>query len=326
MSTLTDRYVYATTRAVPEAQRDELTRELRAEIAEMVAAREDAGTARPEAERATLTELGDPERLAASYSDRPLHLIGPAYFLVWKRLLITLLMWVPGILALLTFGGDLIDGEDLAGAVGTAVGTAIEIAVHITLWTTVTFALVERYGTPSDMPEWSVDELPEIPADAHVGLGDTVGTVATAVVTVALLAWQELRGVIEPSSGARVPLIDSELWSSWLPVLIAAMAAEAVIAVLAYRRGRWTWPLVGAFSVASLTFTIPTVWLLTTDAFFDPRFVAEVEWLTEADNLHAIGIALAALTVLITVFDIAGKARAAWAWSADRAATPAPAK
>lgn len=325
-STLTDRYVYATTRAVPEPQRDELARELRAEIADMVAARADAGEPGTDAERATLTELGDPERLAASYADRPLHLIGPAYFLIWKRLVITLLLWVPPILAIITAGGELLDGEDLGKAIGDGISTGIEVAVHVALWTTLTFALIERYGKPTDMPEWSVDQLPEIPAESHVGLGDTVGTVATAVVTIALLAWQELRGVIETSSGTRVPLVDSDLWSSWLPVLIAAMAAEAVIAVLAYRRGRWTWPLVGAFSVASLAFTVPAIWLLVTDAFFDPRFVAEVDWLTEADNHHTAGLIGAGLVALIAVFDIAGKARAAFAGSSRRTGAPVTAK
>lgn len=326
MSTLTDRYIYATTRTVPEAQRDELARELRAEIADMVAARAEAGEPSDAAERATLTELGDPERLAASYADRPLHLIGPAYFLIWKRLLTTLLLWVPAILAAVTAGGQLLDGEDVGKALGDGVATAIEIAVHIALWTTVTFALIERYGNASDMPDWSVDQLPEIPADAHVGLGDTLGTVATAAVTIALLAWQELRGVLETSSGARVPLIDSDLWSSWIPVLIAAMVAEAIIAVLAYRRGRWTWPLVGAFSVASLVFTVPAIWLLQSDAFFDPRFVAEVDWLTEGNHLSGVSLSLSILVALVTVFDIGGKVRAALASSTRRAGSPATAK
>lgn len=311
MSTLTDRYVYATTRAIPESRRDGLAQELRAEIADMVAARTEAGAPESAAERATLTELGDPERLAASYADRPLHLIGPAYFLVWKRLLITLLIWVPAILAIIVGGGELIDGQDVGTAIGEAVGTAVEIALHLVVWTTLTFALIERYGKPSDMPEWSVDELPEIPAASHVGLGDALGTVATAVITIALLAWQELRGVIETGAGVRVPLIDSGLWSSWLPVLIAAMVAEAVVAVLAYRRGRWTWPLVGAFSVASLTFSIPAIWLLLSETFFDPRFVAEVEWLTEGSHLWGVSLVTAGVIGVITLADIAGKARAA---------------
>ena len=74
MSTLADRYVWGVLRNVPESQRAELEPEIRALIADAV----DARTAGTEAtatvtasaetvERAALTELGDPEVLAARY-------------------------------------------------------------------------------------------------------------------------------------------------------------------------------------------------------------------------------------------------------------------
>ena len=91
MTTLTDRYVWGVLRAVPEAQRPDLEPEIRALIADALDARSGrpaAEEAPAAAERAVLAELGDPEVLAARYTDRSLFLIGPAYFLVWKRLLL----------------------------------------------------------------------------------------------------------------------------------------------------------------------------------------------------------------------------------------------
>ena len=77
-ATLTDRYVTATVRDLPDKQRAEVVRELRTTIADQIDARPEAGRPiSPEAERAVLTELGDPVRLAAGYSGRPLYLIGP---------------------------------------------------------------------------------------------------------------------------------------------------------------------------------------------------------------------------------------------------------
>ena len=93
--TLTTRYIDAVTRSVPERQRDDVARELAAAIADQIDARLVAGEAPGDAERIVLTELGDPERLAAGYADRPLHLIGPRYYLEWKRLLVLLLWIVP---------------------------------------------------------------------------------------------------------------------------------------------------------------------------------------------------------------------------------------
>ena len=57
-----------------------------------------------------LTELGDPDKLAAGYTDRPLYLIGPRYYLDWWRLLKLLLWIVPACAA---FGVAL--GQTLAG-------------------------------------------------------------------------------------------------------------------------------------------------------------------------------------------------------------------
>ena len=80
MTTLTDRYVWGVLRAVPETQRPDLEPEIRALIADALEARSavDAGEVPAAAERAVLAELGDPEVLAARYTDRSLFLIGPA--------------------------------------------------------------------------------------------------------------------------------------------------------------------------------------------------------------------------------------------------------
>ena len=80
-ASLTDRYVAATVSGLDEAQRPEVERELHATIEDMVDARLEAGApTRADAERAVLVELGDPLRLAAGYSGRPLHLIGPVSY------------------------------------------------------------------------------------------------------------------------------------------------------------------------------------------------------------------------------------------------------
>jgi len=91
VTTLTDRYVSAALRSIPEQKRADIDRELRASIDDAIDTRVDAGEPQKEAEYAVLTDFGDPARLAAGYADRPLYLIGPALFLDWWRLLKVLL-------------------------------------------------------------------------------------------------------------------------------------------------------------------------------------------------------------------------------------------
>ena len=91
-TTLTDRYVETILRNLPPHQRTDVEQELRASIADAVDDRLAAGTDPAEAETAVIAELGDPERLAAGYADRPLYLIGPALFLDYRRVLTALLV------------------------------------------------------------------------------------------------------------------------------------------------------------------------------------------------------------------------------------------
>ena len=109
-TTLTDRYVDAVTRRLPEASRDDVGRELRATIHDTVESRPDLD--RGVAEREALVALGDPERLAASYAGRGLYLIGPSVFLLWRRVLLVLLSIVPAVVALVTIVVAILEGAD----------------------------------------------------------------------------------------------------------------------------------------------------------------------------------------------------------------------
>ena len=60
-ATLTDRYVDAAMRTVPEAQRADLAAELRGSIDDQIEARLGEGEDQASAERAVLTDLGDPD-------------------------------------------------------------------------------------------------------------------------------------------------------------------------------------------------------------------------------------------------------------------------
>lgn len=312
MSTLTDRYVHATVRAVPKRERARLGDALRGEIRALVDARIAAGESPADAERAALLELGDPEVRGARYADRPLQLIGPAFFPHWKRLLVVLLTYVPAIVGSIVLLVGVAGGDELGPAIGAGLSAAFGVALQIAFWVTLVFAIVERTAGPSAAPAWELDDLPEIPAGEHVGHAETAGQIAMDAVLIGLLVWQEVSGVIDGPDGVPIPLLDSALWSSWMPVIIAALVLEAAIAGLAGARGSWTWPLVFASAAQNLLFAVPVIWLALEDRLLDPRFVAEVDWLGEGDNLHRIMLVFAAIVLLSAVSDVGTRARAAW--------------
>ena len=93
-----------------------------------------------------ISELGDPIRLAAGYTGRPLALIGPAAYPSWRRLLTLLLAIVVPIVAILAGVGAVIDDDSLGTVLGTVWVAAITTAVHLAVWVTVVYAVLERAG------------------------------------------------------------------------------------------------------------------------------------------------------------------------------------
>ena len=306
MTSLTDRYVFATVRGLDEAQRGDVERELRATIEDMVDARLDSGSAtHEEAERAVLVELGDPIRLAAGYSGSPLHLIGPAVFPQWRRL-VTVLLWtvVPLATALnlvIRLFVDDLASSGIGPAIGNAVVTGLTVALHVVFWTTLVFAVLERTGS-ADVGEWTPDQLPEDTSDRQVGLGETVASVVVLVLMALALVWQQTSSPVRAGDEA-VPVLDPALWGSWIPVFLAAIVAQAVVAVLAYRQRRWTLGLAVAGAVVDVVAAAALLWLLHTEALFNDAFrdVLVAGGWTDAVRDLSVGVAVG--VVVVTVWD-----------------------
>ncbi|MEU9828646.1 permease prefix domain 1-containing protein [Micromonospora chersina] len=312
MSSLTDRYLAATLRAVPQQRRAELADELRASIEDMIDDRTAGGQDHGAAEREVLTELGNPEQLAARYTDRRLQLIGPRYFLVWWRVLRVLLTFIPAIVGVVTGVVKATVGGEPGAAVGAGVASGLQTAVQIAFWVTLCFAVLERTDTSLNLPEWTVDQLPEETRERQVSLVDSCASIVFLLVAVAFLPWQHFQPWLS-GDGSRLPMIDPALWSFWLPALIVVLVATMGLEIAKYRAGRWTWPLVAVNAVLNLAFAAPLVWLLLTDRLLNPALIERFAWLREggAEDVAQIATVVTAVVVVWDVIDSAVKARKA---------------
>lgn len=279
VDTLTDRYVHAVTRRLPADQRDDVARELKGSIAD----RADAIAAeQPElddlaAERSALEELGDPDRLAASYSGRRLQLIGPELYPSYVTLLRSLLLTVVPIVAAVVGIAAAFSDDSLGSAIGSAVWTAITVAVHVAFWVTLVYALIER-GIGGDASrsalgvEWSPDQLPDLPSQRG-SLTDAVGSVVFLVLLGVAIVWQQVRSPITEGD-ERLPLLDPALWSFWLPLILVLLVAEMAFEVVRYRTARIR-PTLNMLIGAA--FAAPLVILGATDQLLNPAAVAQIQ-------------------------------------------------
>ena len=306
MSTLTNRYIAAVSRAVPESQRRDVEAEVAAAIADLTEARLDTGVGPEDAEHGVLLELGDPMRLAADYSNRPLHLIGPDHFPTYVRLLKVLAATVLPIATLAVITAKLLTGADAGQVAAAAVTTLLELAMQLAFWVTVVFAVIERSpGTTAMHPKWDPSMLPDSPS-GRARLGDTVVSVLLALGVAAYLPWQHFRSPFTSGDGSPIPTLDPGLWRSWIPVLLAAMLAMAVLEILRYRAGGWSVKFVSLNAALNLLFAVPVIWLAAAGSLLEPAFVqrlVDAGWANADLQLNATIIVVTAGVVLWDVVD-----------------------
>ena len=301
--TLTDRYVAATLRRVPASQHADLEQELRTSVADAVEAKVEAGADPARAETDVLNDLGDPDRLAADLAGRPLYLIGPTLYLDWLRLLKTLL-WVsliPGAIVLVT---DLVDGATVGSAIWSGIWTTASVALQIAFWTTLVFVVLERYGRPRSQDDltgpWTVDRLPAERAPREISLVDTVVSVGLLVLVAAALLLQPSIAWFRGADGDVIPVLHPDLWPLWTGALLAIVAAEIVLMIVTYVRGRWTVGLAAVNTVTGVLFAGAIVWLASTDRLVNPAFLEA----SGADSLAWLSNAIVAVTLVIAAWDV----------------------
>jgi hypothetical protein len=277
MTTLTDRYVWAATRSVPDSQRTDLERELRERIGDATDALVETGRAPGDAERMALVELGDPAALAASYVDRPLQLIGPRYYLTWWRLMKTLYSVVLPIAVAAVAFAQVLSGAQVGEVIGSAIGVGISIAVHLGFWTTLAFAVLERSPAKGADLVWTPDLLPPLPELSRPGRrSELIGSLVFLGIFAVVIVWQHF-GLPWVDALETIPLLDPDLWTFWIPYFLVLIVLEMLFAIAIYAWG-WNWWLAAANLVLNVAFTVPALWLFTTGQLINPEALEAMGW------------------------------------------------
>lgn len=293
---LTDRYVGATLRSIPEKQKRDIEAELRASIEDAIEVRMAAGEDTRTAERTVLQTLGDPDRLAAGYTEHPGHLIGPEHFFVYKRLLAVLMITVVPIVTAIVAILQVLAGADIGSVFAQAVRIAISLVLHIAFWTTLAFAVIERSGGKDRTAEWSVDGLPALPGVGSVKPGETIASIAFLVFVIAAIIFSRNVSPVAADDGTAITVFDPEMWSFWFPYFVAVLTFEIIFEAVKYRVGRWTWPLASANLALNALFAVPAIYLLKTEQLFNPEFFVNVGWRGEPAG-DGIAVLLASVTI-----------------------------
>lgn len=272
-TTLTDRYIQAAVSSLPAASHDDVRAELAGSIADAVEARVEQGETPADAERAALTELGDPAALAAGLADRPLFLVGPRHYLAWRRLVRLLLSIVPVSVAVLVALAYAISGEPMGSVFGESIAAGITAGLHVCVWTTLAFAVFDRTGARVGTA-WTPDRLAEV-RPAGVRVADLVASLVLLGLAAALLLWDRTGSALV-LGGERVAVLDPDLWPWWAGGLLVLIAAGIAFHIALFVRGAWTTAAAVANTALSVLWASWFLTLLGRGSLIDPRLVDEV--------------------------------------------------
>ena len=202
-------------------------------------------------------------------------------------------------------------GDDFTGALLAGVGGAWTVGIHIFFWVTITFAVVERFdavreardGISGAAGRWTVERLPALPAD-RISASDAVGELISTAIGIGGLLF--LNGAVwfTDASGDPIPLLNPDLWSLLIPVLVAILAVQGALQITVFLVGRWTTPLATANAVAHLAFSVPVIVLALTGSLINPAFADALGWPPLADARGPVMLGLAATALLVTAWEI----------------------
>jgi hypothetical protein len=193
---------------------------------------------------------------------------------------------------------QLFDDPDIGKVIGSAVTTILNVGIQMVFWTTLVFFVVERSGAAkaSLRTTWSPKDLPRY-QPGGMPTSQLAAGVAWPVLLIAGLILQQF-------TFTDVPVLDPANWSFWWPFLIVAFALRGVYTVWVWRLGTWNRTVSVANAAVSLLSTVPLVWLLATDRFFNPEFQQFADLGSGGDVKGWLSAGIIAILVLGTAWDI----------------------
>ncbi len=159
-------------------------------------------------------------------------------------------------------------GASPVDALLSVVGIVFQLVVQMAFWVTLVFALLERSHTPVPSRSWTPDDLPEV-TDRRIGLGETVFGISALTVLMWAILWQRDHWLVTVD-GIEVPVLNPDVWTPWLVVLLIVLLASILLEIVKYRVGQWSVSLAVINTILNAAFAGIVVWLWTADLLLTP--------------------------------------------------------
>ncbi len=289
---LMERYLYAVTRRLPERNREDVARELRGLIDDMLVER--CGSRSPEEKdlRIVLTELGSPQELYEKYNeDGGKCLIGPPYYSTYKYVMkIVLIAAAAGLTiasAILWAMEAMRPWEGILAWLSNVYNGLLSAFAIVTLL----FIFFYKKKVPLTEP-FNFDDLPPVPKkkEAISKWECYAGIVFGVVFAAVFLTAPQVFCVFLGEAGVLVPVFSAQaVRGSWYLVLLFA-ACGIVREVVKLLEGRYNQTVLIVTLCANLLSAVFSIWWLTGYDLMNPAFTGSIQRLFAGDPEFIVNI------------------------------------
>lgn len=239
-----ERYIYAVIRYLPEKDREEVSKELKSNIEDML-----DGNYSKENVRKVLEDMGSPYELSTRYLDQEKYLIGPRIYHTYVDTLKILLI-VAVIVGGITFIVDLLANinslevftsvSDIISLVVAMIVSGISIMFNVILgfffWVTLVFVIIERTQVSDELKSanekpFNIEDLKEKPKHKDKRFSKVelaISIVLTFAFLFVLLFRRDLIAIYITGEGS-IEIFNSQLLSRYTPLIIGIGALSMAL-------------------------------------------------------------------------------------------------
>ncbi|MDF2699784.1 MAG: hypothetical protein K0Q49_1340 [Haloplasmataceae bacterium] len=280
-----ERYVYAVLSKLPEKQREDIAKEIRTLIDDMMdnleGENDDAKLEK------VLLELGNPNELADKYREQTRYLIGPKYFNLYiYTLKIVVIAIVIGISVSAMVG---LFSDNLAKIFINYIPNLISALTQGFIWVTVIFAIFEytKVDLNYDKEKWSPKKLQPIPQKkARISRGETIFGIVISTAFL-ILFYSALFAIIlpNPEGGFKfIPIFNYEKVSYFKLVILVIFLLGIAKEVLKLIYGRWNLKLAISYTVLTTISTILFIILFSNHSIWNTNIIIDIANILEIDQ------------------------------------------
>lgn len=287
-----NRYIYAVTQKLPQAQREDIAEELRGLIEDMLEERIGIRNKTESDVEEVLLELGNPRELADNYRGAKRFLIGPELFDTY--LLILKIVFIV-VLSIAVVGFTIQTILDPFAILDYFIEMIISLVTSLPMafgWTTFSFAIGELYEGRKQKDllgqEWKLSDLPKVPDERRkIKRGESILGITFYVIILVFLSFSsDYFGIwiFRDGFSGVVPFLNEQTYGYYIMFIMLIFGSGILKECLKLVAGKWTYKLAIVTTIVNAVSMAAILFMISGPDFWNPDFVNE---LIEADIVTA---------------------------------------